>query len=187
MKNNNEKKIDLECNICNVTFKKHLKEYRRQIKKNPNRVFYCSLSCAGVKNKASLGKYLGSGTLDNFKGRRRNKDEFTPFRYLLRSIQRRSKRRGRCNNLTLEYLKKIWDEQSGKCILTGWDLTLPKDSSSSGGRNSIYRASVDRIDSSKGYLIGNIRFIAVIANYCKNTFSDEEVKLFCKAVANNIK
>tara|TARA_A100001011_G_scaffold291235_1_gene302807 strand:+ start:238 stop:801 length:564 start_codon:yes stop_codon:yes gene_type:complete len=181
------KKVTLTCDICKVQFQKLAKEYKRQVKKNTDRTFYCSLSCAGFKNKNSLGKHLGSGTLENFKGRRRERDELTPFRYILRSIERRCKRKGRHNDLSLECLKDLWDKQNGKCTLTGWDLILPKDSSVSGDSKSIYRASVDRIDSSKGYTIENIRFIAVIANYCKNTFSDKDVVLFCKAVANNLK
>lgn len=44
------------------------------------------------------------------------------------------------------------------------------------------RASLDRIDSSIGYIPGNIRFVSVMANYCKNSFSDQEVFEFCQAV-----
>tara|TARA_X000000950_G_scaffold234904_1_gene285076 strand:+ start:286 stop:492 length:207 start_codon:yes stop_codon:yes gene_type:complete len=51
--------------------------------------------------------------------------------------------------------------------------------------NKHVRASLDRVNSSKGYVKDNVRFIAVIANYCKHSFSDDEVKLFCKAVVEN--
>lgn len=46
------------------------------------------------------------------------------------------------------------------------------------------RASLDRIDSSIGYVKGNIQFISLIAQFAKNDFSDTEVINFCKAVAN---
>ena len=40
-------------------------------------------------------------------------------------------------------------------------------------------------DSGESYIEGNVRFVAIIANYCRNNFTDNEVKLFCKAVVNN--
>lgn len=43
-----------------------------------------------------------------------------------------------------------------------------------------FKPSVDRIDNSKGYLIDNIRIVWMIENYCKNTFTDEQVIEFCK-------
>ena len=45
-----------------------------------------------------------------------------------------------------------------------------------------YTASLDRIDSEKGYVKENVRFVAVIANFSKNKFSDEDVIDFCEAV-----
>ena len=183
MRKNKAKKIMLTCGICDANFEKLLKEHKRQINKNPDRLWYCSLSCAGTKNKKSLGKYLGNGTLESFKGRRRLKDEFSQFRYVMRSVKRRVNKGE--TDLTLEFLRDIWKRQQGICPLTGWSISLPEDSSKPGNNSSIYRASLDRIDSSKGYIKDNVRFIAIIANYCKHSFSDDEVKLFCKAVVEN--
>lgn len=44
-----------------------------------------------------------------------------------------------------------------------------------------FKPSIDRIDSSKGYTIDNIQIIWLIENYCKNTFTNEQVLEFCKA------
>ena len=183
MRKNKAKKIILTCNICDTSFEKLSGEYKRQTNKNPDRLWYCSLSCAGTKNKKSLGKYLGNGTLESFKGRRRLKDEFSQFRYVMRSVKRRVNKGE--TDLTLEFLRDIWKRQQGICPLTGWSISLPEGSSKPGNNSSIYRASLDRIDSSKGYIKDNVRFIAIIANYCKHSFSDDEVKLFCKAVVEN--
>ena len=46
-----------------------------------------------------------------------------------------------------------------------------------------WKPSLDRIDSSKGYLKGNVRFVTVMANLAKGTFSDAELVRFCQAVA----
>ena len=44
------------------------------------------------------------------------------------------------------------------------------------------RASVDRRDSSKGYTPDNIQFVAIIANFAKNAFPEEQLIEFCYAV-----
>lgn len=43
-----------------------------------------------------------------------------------------------------------------------------------------FKPSVDRIDNSKGYTIDNIRIVWQIENYCKNTYTQEDVIEFCK-------
>ena len=42
-------------------------------------------------------------------------------------------------------------------------------------------ASIDRMD--LGYI--DVRFVSVMYNYARNTFTDEEVLQFAKAVVNN--
>ena len=46
-------------------------------------------------------------------------------------------------------------------------------------------ASLDRIDSSLGYIPGNVQFVSVIANYAKRDFQEEELFEFCEAVVRN--
>jgi hypothetical protein len=43
-----------------------------------------------------------------------------------------------------------------------------------------FKPSIDRIDSSKEYVLGNVKIVWMIENYCKNTFTDEQVLEFCK-------
>ncbi len=50
-----------------------------------------------------------------------------------------------------------------------------------------YQASLDRIDNSKGYIKGNVRFVALIFNYARNDFSDEQVLDFCQKVTEKFK
>ena len=51
----------------------------------------------------------------------------------------------------------------------------------------IYMASLDRIDSSIGYMKGNIQFISAAANLAKNNMSHEQMIEFCKIITNNWK
>ena len=48
-------------------------------------------------------------------------------------------------------------------------------------------ASIDRIDSSKGYIPGNVMMISSLANTMKSNSSKEELLLFCKNAPNVLK
>lgn len=119
-------------------------------------------------------------------GHTHNSDEFSDFkRYLKCTKNTRNRGRKRASEITLQDLKSIWINQEGICPLTGWKLKLRTHTNCSKEPLTPYCASVDRIDNSKGYIKGNIRFISVMANYARNIFSDEEVIDFCKSVAIN--
>lgn len=46
-----------------------------------------------------------------------------------------------------------------------------------------HRASLDRIDSSLGYVKGNIQFVPTPINLMKTTKSDKEIRLFLKDIS----
>lgn len=47
------------------------------------------------------------------------------------------------------------------------------------GKNP-FKPSLDRIDNRLGYTLDNIKVVWLIENYCKNTFTDNDVLEFCK-------
>ena len=47
-------------------------------------------------------------------------------------------------------------------------------------RRHPFSPSIDRIDSTKGYVKENVRIVWLIENYCKNSFTDDVVIEFCK-------
>lgn len=112
------------------------------------------------------------------------RDEFTSFRWFILRAEYRNRNKNIGCDITVEYLKDLWQKQGGICPISGWKLTLPKDSD---GWNEYLptNASLDRIDNSIGYLKGNVRFISVMANLARQTFSDEQLISFCKAVSLN--
>jgi len=73
-------------------------------------------------------------------------------------------------------LKELWERQGGRCTLTGWSLSQAV--------NDLRRGSIDRIDSSKGYIKGNIQFVAWIVNAAKGKFSQSDFVEMCGAVGN---
>lgn len=111
-----------------------------------------------------------------------HRDEFSPFRYHLNRARSRSKKRGHEIQISIFDLKKQWDRQKGVCPYTGWHLINPETTTDNFGLH-IRRASLDRIDSTRGYEPENIQFIAWIANVGKNEFSEGEFLEFCGAVA----
>jgi hypothetical protein len=112
------------------------------------------------------------------------KDEYSPFRWHFRNAIRRSQESDRKEcTITLDDLKKQWDDQKGKCPYTGWELkNLPDTNTKKQLPLTPDRASLDRKDSSKGYVPGNIQFVSTMANYAKNRWGDQELFEFCAAV-----
>jgi hypothetical protein len=84
----------------------------------------------------------------------------------------------------IEYLETLWQQQEGICPFTKQKLVFKKYSDDN--TSTPYSASIDRIDNNKGYVKGNIRFVALMFNYARNRFSDDYVIEFCKQVASNV-
>lgn len=169
----NRKLIEVKCNNpkCGQMCMKPNSEYLRNIKLN--RKMFCSRSCsisvASTNRSRTINSYNISKHLNT------NRDEFTPFRKLLSSCKKRFKE---CN-LTLEYIKSIWDKQNGICPYTGFKMEFRYYSKKNKGISlNMLQASIDRIDPSKGYIEGNIEFVCVPINYLKASFSKEKTLEF---------
>ncbi len=78
-------------------------------------------------------------------------------------------------NLTPEQLESLYLKQDKKCAISGIEINF--------GKNKT--ASIDRIDSSKGYSIDNVQWVHKAINQMKWLFSLEEFIAWCKLVAKN--
>lgn len=108
-------------------------------------------------------------------------------------IRRTTKERGRIGDLTknrysrlqriaktrgIEFklsIRELWDlfiEQNKTCSITGDYI------------GNISDASLDRIDSSKGYITGNVQWVTKQANLSKHLMSMKELIDFCQKVLN---
>lgn len=151
----------LLCSNCNIEFQKDRREYDRQIRKGAVR-FFCNRSCSCAKGNT---EHPEKGNAERLRKYKRQKDEFSPFRYYIRKAKVRKK----LVDLTYLDLKTLWSAQSGKCAYTGIKLVL-----NSGSRQDIrYLASLDRIDSSLPYQKGNVQFVSTAINYAKSDMSHE--------------
>lgn len=88
-------------------------------------------------------------------------------------------------SITPGYLDKLWELQKGKCFFTGIELKLPSTANEYLKRN--YTSSVDRIDSSKGYIEGNVCWVHKRVNAMKMDLDNHEFITLCKAVHDNAK
>ncbi len=95
------------------------------------------------------------------------------------SIQRGAKSRNLEFSITIEYAWELFEKQNKLCSLTGKLLSLHKHK-----RDKIRpTASLDRIDNTKGYIIGNVQWVHKHVNICKHTYTNEEFIELCNQVA----
>ncbi len=196
-----KKLVELTCQYCKQKHHNELKEYKRQ-KKNGQKKFYCNNSCSARDNPVLVEKALwnknnpiaAAKRLRHFltingRGIKRPDNELV-FSYYLRKINQRlktidkkkSQDRNIICNITIEYLKDLWNQQKSVCPYTKIEMVHPL----MRGKACPYQASLDRIDSSKGYEIGNVEFVCLFVNYGKNGFSKEQTQDFFSQVKNSL-
>ena len=111
-------------------------------------------------------------------------DQYSPFKYSLNKARSRSKSRGEITDLTLEYLKEIWENQNGLCPYTNIKMEMPRSSQDEDIKKSPTKLSLDRIDPSIGYIKGNVEFVCYCVNVMKNDFTKEQMINFINQIKN---
>ena len=120
--------------------------------------FQCE-KCAHKENMSNIRKKNGEvGDL--------TKTEYT-------RIRRSAEKRGYEFNVSIEYLWNLFQEQNQICAITGDYIP------------NIKEASLDRIDSSKGYIEGNVQWVTYQANVSKHVMTMEKLYEFCRKVLNH--
>lgn len=181
--------IELKCERCGNTFKRNIKEYKRN--KERNQRICCSRSCTAFLRNASMTdeywkeQYEKQKNTFDIKSQSGNRlDEYSPFRLYLRKGRASIKKHKDEIDIDEKYLKELWEKQNGICPYTGIKMVLMKTSSQQHRIRSLKKASIDRIDSSKGYLKGNVEFVCYAINNAKNNFSKKEMKNFISEIKN---
>lgn len=125
---------------------------------NPNRNFKCA-KCAAKERGAAQAERNGKV------------GELTLTRFT--KLQRSAEKRNIEFLVSLEYLSNLFESQNHTCAITGRQI------------NSLDEASLDRIDSSRGYIEGNVQWTTYQANVSKHIMTMEELYQFCKDVLNH--
>lgn len=98
-------------------------------------------------------------------------------RAFLGYLRGKAVQRGKGEVLSVDALELLWHTQGGKCALTGWDMTMEL------GRGSVpTNCSLDRIDSTGGYEVGNVQLVCRAANVAKSDLSQSEFVALCRSV-----
>jgi len=138
--------------------------------------FKCS-NCGKIFQKKKIdGRYKNhfcSRECQDAFDKKGKQDDLSPFRYFLHKISSKSKAYNETSDIDLDFLKKLWSKQKGICPYCGLKMKLPKTCNES--INSPLRASLDRINSSRGYFKDNVEFTCQFVNLGKNTFSKDEM------------
>lgn len=113
----------------------------------------------------------------------RNNSTNDPYKLLSRrffGLQERAAKNGLLVDIDREYLYDLWDKQNGKCAISGIQMTYI----SNCGRIPT-NVSVDRIDSNKGYIKGNVQLVCMAVNQMKNDLDMQTLLTFCESILRN--
>lgn len=88
-------------------------------------------------------------------------------------------------NITALYAWNVFEAQGGKCAMSGVNLNFAK--TINGKKNCEQTASLDRIDSSKGYIHGNIQWVHKAVNRIKGQLHNVDIYKWSKLIHENLK
>jgi hypothetical protein len=147
--------VKVKCHGCHAEFEIESGRYTSRHRENHG-IHYCNRSCYYLHNhgKTPFGYFID-------KSRSRNRWEY---------------------DIDPEFLSELWKKQNGKCAYTGITMILPESKKRFCKYRSIEKASLDRIDTTKGYLKGNVEFVCQGINFAKHDYSKQEVMSFIQKI-----
>jgi hypothetical protein len=156
---------------------------RRSHHKDKSRDWFWMCRCECGLEKPVKASYLRSGTSRQCAGcaheasRVRRPMPISFWTHLNYSANRRELE----ISITQDHILQLLEKQENKCALSGLPIEFAStESEHKAGKTT---ASVDRIDSDKGYLLENIQMVHKIVNMMKNTLSQEEFLFYCESIA----
>lgn len=81
-----------------------------------------------------------------------------------------------------EYVWDLFLQQKRKCALSGVELTFVKGKNAWKNRSIGTNASLDRIDSNLGYIVGNVQWVHKDINKMKMSYDNRNFILMCKTI-----
>ena len=108
------------------------------------------------------------------------------FESLLKKLWGEARERAQKRNLEFslepDYLRQLWDQQEGRCALSGRSMTWSAPVSGITGDND--NLSMDRIDSSRGYIPENVHLVTARINLMKKDFKLSVFIATCRDVVS---
>lgn len=146
-----------------------------------NRIAFWNCKCECGRDCIHSGSDLRQGKIKTCGCRigRDNKTNWRGYKDISKTywqvLNNNAKQRNLEFNITLKYIWRLFNHQYCCCALTGEEIILRPYNKQT--------ASLDRIDSKKGYIKGNVQWVHKTINKLKNNFNEKEFVLWCGKVA----
>lgn len=134
------------------------------------------IKITAIKKLKSCGCFLGSSNKHNHNWKGCGD---IPGKYWW-TIKKGAKTRGHQFDLTFEDIWLLFLKQNKRCALSGVEINFSHNT-----RREDMTASLDRIDSTKGYCLDNVQWVHKDVNLMKQKFSQEYFIEMCKQIAEN--
>lgn len=109
-----------------------------------------------------------------------NNPRYSGYEYIpgtfFKNIKENAKKRDIKFNISIEYINDLFEQQKFRCIYSNVDIKFSKLETT---------ASLDRIDSSKGYEIGNVQWVHKYINLMKNILTQEQFLNYCVLISKH--
>ena len=171
-KNKNEKLLDT---IMSKKFGK-LTPIKLGQKRKEKTTIDCICDCGHTKN-VTLGALVGGYVKSCGCLKPKLNGKFTNS--LFSKIKDRANKKNINFDITFDYLVNLYEKQKGICALSGLSITFM----SSYQNYESNTASLDRIDSTIGYIEGNVQWVHKHINSMKWALSQEYFIKLCKTIA----
>lgn len=97
-----------------------------------------------------------------------------------------AKQRNLSFEITMDYAWDLFQKQKGKCAISNKDIIMDRGLSWNGCKGKHKQtASLDRIDSTQGYCVGNVQWVHVVLNKMKSDMSQSDFINWCKCVTEH--
>lgn len=133
-----------------------------------NKAVYCSDACGA-----------------NGRKRKRAFDIPRRMKNLADSSRHRADKKGIPHNISGDYLLGLWEQNDGRCCITGVPFNLSYSEELQKGWSKKDAPSLDRIVPELGYTVNNVRLVAFQVNCAMGVYSDEDFYKMCELALRN--
>lgn len=147
-----------------VKYKEYFTEYSREYREKNKERFKVWKAKSDAKNRHKTHLKYKAAKQKN------------PALFVFRAAKRRAKTSGIEFSLTRDWFENRW---TGVCEVTGIPFQYADK------KPNAFSPSIDRVDSSAGYVEGNCRFVLWALNRFKNTDSDDIMLIVARAIVEN--
>jgi hypothetical protein len=162
-----------KCSKCKE--EKELSEFPKT-KTNKDGYSYLCFPC----NRETSRRYRQENSETYYRNQKQKRQEEPTFvAQLLYATKTRAQKKKLDHTLTFDFLLKLLKESEYKCAVTGLEMNLKTDSRK---KANLFKCSLDRIDSTKGYTEDNVQFVCWAVNQMKADKTEDELKFWTETL-----